>query len=207
MSTPRIGVFAIVLLLAAGAGALVAKQQLQPSPAIELVNGTRLSPPREPAGFTLVSHTGAPFVRDTLRGQWTLMFFGFTHCPGICPMTLTTLADVRKRLHDLPATDLPRIVLVSVDPERDTPARMAEYVTEFDAPIVGVTGPAREIDEFASDLGITHRKVPTGGDDYMMDHSAVVLLFDPEGREAAVFSPPHTAEQLAADYRRMLGRG
>jgi protein SCO1/2 len=96
---------------------------------------------------------------------------------------------------------------VSVDPGRDTPARMAEYVKGFDAPIVGVTGPAHDLDELASELGITHRKVPTGGNDYMMDHSAVVLLFDPEGREAAVFSPPHTAEQLAADYRRMLGRG
>ena len=207
MTAPRIGVFAIVLLLAAGAGALVAKQQLQPSPLVELVNGTRLSPPREPSDFALVSHTGAPFVRDTLRGQWTLMFFGFTHCPGICPMTLTTLADVRKRLHDLPAPQLPRIVLVSVDPERDTPARMAEYVKGVDAPIVGVTGPAQDLDECASKLGSAHRKVPTGGDEYMMDHSAVVLLFDPEGREAAVFSPPHTAEQLAADYRRMLGRG
>ena len=207
MTAPRIALFGIVLLLAAGAGALLAKQQLQPTPAIELVNGTRLSPPHELADFELVAHTGAPFVRDTLRGQWTLMFFGFTHCPGICPMTLTTLADVRKRLHDLPAPELPGIVLVSIDPERDTPARMAQYVNGFDAPIVGVTGPAQDIDEFASELGITHRKVSTGGNDYMMDHSAVVLLFDPEGREAAVFSPPHTAEQLAADYRRMLGRG
>jgi protein SCO1/2 len=200
------GLFAIVLLLAAGGGALLAKQQLQPAPAVELKTGTRLTPPREPPPFSLVSHTGAPFEREALRGQWTFMFFGFTHCPGICPMTLTTLADVRNRLHDLPAQELPRIVLVSVDPERDTPERMAQYVVEFDAPIVGVTGPIERLDEFAAGFGITHRKVPTGSG-YMVDHSAVVLLFDREGREAAVFSAPHTAEQLAADYRRMLGRG
>ena len=203
---PRLILFAVVLLLAAGAGALLAKQQLQPSP-VELATGTRLSPPREAPQFSLVSHTGARFEREALRGRWTLMFFGFTHCPGICPMTLTTLADVRKRLHDLPAPELPQIVLVSVDPERDTPERMAEYVLGFDAPIVGVTGPAQAIDEFAAGFGITHRKVPTGGGNYMVDHSGVVLLFDRAGREAAVFSPPHTAAQLAADYRRMLGRG
>jgi protein SCO1/2 len=197
---------AFVLLLAAGAGALLAKQQLHPAPAVELKTGTRLAPPREPPPFSLVSHTGAPFEREALRGQWTLMFFGFTHCPAICPMTLTTLADVRKRLHDLPARELPQIVLVSVDPERDTPERLAQYVVEFDAPIVGVTGPVEGIDKFAAGFGITHRKVPTGSG-YMVDHSAVVLLFDTEGREAAVFSAPHTAEQLSADYRRMLGRG
>jgi protein SCO1/2 len=206
MTASRIGLFAVVLLLAAGAGALVAKQQLQSTP-LELATGTRLTPPRAPAPFSLVSHTGTPFEREALRGHWTLMFFGFTHCPGICPTTLTTLADVRKRLHDLPTQELPQIVLVSVDPERDTPARMAEYVAGFDAPIVGVTGQVGAIDEFAAEFGIAHRKVPTSGSDYMVDHAAVVLLFDPEGREAAVFSPPHTAEQLAADYRRMLGSG
>jgi protein SCO1/2 len=200
------GLFAIVLLLAAGAGALLAKHQFRPVPAVELETGTRLIPPLEPPPFSLVSHTGAPFDREALRGQWTFMFFGFTHCPGICPMTLTTLADVRKRLRDLPAQELPRIVLVSVDAERDTPERMAQYVVEFDAPIVGVTGPVEGIDQFAAGFGIAHRKVPTGSG-YMVDHSAVILLFDPEGREAAVFSPPHTAEHLSADYRRMLGRG
>jgi protein SCO1/2 len=207
MKALRIGLFAVVLLLAAGAGALLAKQQLRSPAKVELVTGTRLIPPRELAEFSLVSHAGESFERDDLNGHWTLMFFGFTHCPGICPMTLTTLADVRKRLHDLPSDELPQIVLVSVDPERDTPARMAQYVVKFDAPVLGVTGTAAAIGEFAAGVGITHRKVPTGGSEYMMDHSAVVLLLDTQGREAAVFSPPHNAEQLAADYRRMLGRG
>lgn len=207
MTAPRIALFSIVLLLAAGAGALLAKQQLQPSPAAALVTGTRLTPPRELPEFSLTSHDGQPFGRETLSGHWTLMFFGFTHCPGICPMTLTTLADVRKRLHDLPPADQPRIVLVSVDPERDTAEKLAQYVVRFDPTIIGVTGPVNAIDAFAAGLGITHRKVATIGENYMIDHAAVVLLLDPQAREAAVFSPPHNAEQLSADYRRMLGRG
>lgn len=207
MTAPRLTLFSIVLLLAAGAGALLAKQQLQPSPAAALVTGTQLVPPRELPRFSLISHDGRPFEREALSGHWTLMFFGFTHCPGICPMTLTTLADVRKRLHDLPPGDQPQIVLVSVDPERDTAEALAQYVVKFDPSIIGVTGPVEAIDTFAADLGITHRKIVTSGENYMIDHAAVVLLLDPQAREAAVFSPPHNAEQLSADYRRMLGRG
>jgi protein SCO1/2 len=207
MTPIRITLFAVVLLLAAGAGALLARQQLQPATPIALTTGTALVPPLELPRFSLISHEGQPFERAALEGHWTLMFFGFTHCPGICPMTLTTLADVRKRLHDLAPGDLPQIVLVSLDPERDTPEQLAQYVVRFDPSTVGVTGPAPAIDQFAASLGITHRKVSTGGSDYMIDHSAVVLLLDPQGREAAVFSPPHNPEQLSADYRRMLARG
>ncbi|HSD75272.1 MAG TPA: SCO family protein [Steroidobacteraceae bacterium] len=207
MTPTRLALFAIVLLLAAGMGALVARQQLHPSAPVALATGTELLPPRELPQFSLISHEGRPFERAALQGHWTLMFFGFTHCPGICPMTLTTLADVRKRLHDLPPGDLPQIVLVSLDPERDTPERLAQYVVRFDPTTVGVTGSAEAVDQFAASLGITHRKVPAGGSDYMIDHSAVVLLLDRGGREAAVFSPPHDPEQLSADYRRMLARG
>ncbi len=207
MTKSQVGLLVIALALAAGAGALLARHHLQAPIAANLAAGTRLTPPRELPEFELVSHRDEPFGRTAVNGHWTLMFFGFTHCPGICPMTLTTLAEVRKRLHDLPAGDQPRIVLVSVDPERDTPQRLAEYVARFDPSIVGVTGPVAAIDELAASVGVSHRKVVTGGTDYTVDHSAVVLLLDPEGREAAVFSPPHNADELAADYRRMLGRG
>lgn len=207
MPAPRIVLFVTVLMLAAGAGAFVARQQLKPPPAVALASGTQLTPPRELSRFSLLSHAGRPFGPEDLAGHWTLMFFGFTHCPGICPLTLTMLADVRNRLHDLSSDQQPQIVLVSLDPERDTPQRLAEYVVQFDSSIVGVTGSNDAIDAFAASLGITHRKVETGGGNYMIDHSAVVVLLDPQAREAAVFSPPHNAEQLSADYRRMLGRG
>jgi protein SCO1/2 len=180
---------------------------LQSSAAVELTTGTRLSPPRELAAFSLVSHRGEPFGPEALTGHWTLMFFGFTHCPGVCPTTLATLVDVRKRVAELDAAEAPQIVLVSVDPERDTPATMAAYVARFDPSVIGVTGPGAAIDKFAESIGVAHQKVPMSGGDYMVDHSAFILLLDPKGRQAAVFSPPHNAERLAADYLRMLGRG
>jgi protein SCO1/2 len=207
MTPTRIALLVIVLLFAAGTGALVARHQLQPATPLALATGTELLPPRAPPEFSLISPTHQPFEPAALKGHWTLMFFGFTHCPGICPMTLTTLADVRQRLHDLAPGDLPQIVLVSLDPERDTPEKLAEYVARFDPTAMGVTGAVADIEQFAASLGITHRKVPTGSGNYMIDHSPVVLLFDPAGREAAVFSPPHHSEQLSADYRRMLARG
>jgi len=207
MSPSRSSLIVVMLLISAATGAWVAQQSLQSSAPVELATGTRLSPPRELAEFSLVSHQGQPFERDAVTGRWTLMFFGFTHCPAVCPATLATLVEVRKRLGGLDAGEVPQIVLVSVDPERDTPETMAAYVARFDSSVIGVTGPSAAIDQFAAGLGVAHQKIPLSGGDYMVDHAAFILLLDPEGREAAVFSPPHSAERLAADYLRMLGRG
>lgn len=206
MTASRASLLVVTLLLAAGAGVWAARQSLQTPATVALATGTPLAPPRELPEFSLVSHRGEPFAREGLNGQWTLMFFGFTHCPGVCPTTLATLVEVRKQLHELEASAQPRIVLVSVDPERDTPEEMARYVAQFDPSVIGLTGPSEAVGAFASSLGIAHRKVAMNGDEYMVDHSAVVLLLDPQARQAAVFSPPHRADELVADYLRMLGR-
>jgi protein SCO1/2 len=207
MTPYRISLVVALMALATATGVWFARQTLQSSAPVELTAGTRISPPRELAAFSLTSHRGEPFGRDSLTGHWTLMFFGFTHCPGVCPTTLATLVDVRRQLGELDAAEIPRIVLVSVDPERDSPATMADYVARFDPSVIGVTGPADAIDQFAASVGVAHRKVPMSGGEYMVDHSAFILLLDPQGRQAAVFSPPHDAGQLASDYLRMLGRG
>ena len=207
MSPSRISIILIALVLAAVAGAWVARQSLRSPTPTELVTGTRISPPRELEAFSLLSHQGQPFQRDALAGHWTLMFFGFTNCPGVCPATLATLVDARKRLGELAPGELPAIVLVSIDPERDTPEKLASYVAQFDPSVVGVTGPTVAIDAFAASVGIAHQKIPMSDGDYTVDHSPYILLLDPEGRWAAVFSPPHTADRLAADYLRMLAHG
>jgi protein SCO1 len=207
MSPSRISLIVIVLAIAAIAGAWVARQSLQSPAPVELTTGTRISPAREIEAFTLVSHLGQPFERQALSGHWTLMFFGFTHCPDVCPATLATLVDARRRLDRLDAGELPQIVFVSVDPERDSPATLAGYVARFDPSVTGVTGSIAAIDAFASRMGVAHQKVPMSDGDYMVDHSAFVLLLDPQARQAAVFTPPHSAERLAADYLKMLGRG
>jgi protein SCO1 len=195
---------AAALLLAALAGAWLSSRTAQPAP---LQFGTRIDPPQPLPSTGLIEQDGSSFDRSTLQGRWSLMFFGFTHCPGICPMTLTTLAQARKQLSGLDPDELPQVLLVSVDPERDTPELLAKYVSRFDPSFIGVTGSAAAIDEFTAALGIAHKKIGAGTDDYMVDHTAAIMMVDPQGRRVAVFSPPFTAEHLAADYLRMLGRG
>ncbi|HKE43766.1 MAG TPA: SCO family protein [Steroidobacteraceae bacterium] len=202
MKRSAVLLLAATLLLAAAAGAWLSAWTFQAAP---LQFGTRIDPAQPLPATQLVSQSGAPFDRSALEGHWSLMFFGFTHCPGICPMTLTTLAQVRKQLGGLPNAELPQVVLVSVDPERDTPERLAGYVARFDPTFTGVTGSGTAIDEFTAALGIAHKKVGAG-EDYMIDHTAAIIMVDPQGRRAAVFSPPFTTERLAADYLRMLGR-
>jgi protein SCO1/2 len=205
MKKPAFFLLAAAAILAAVAGAILARATLdRPAPALALQYGTPLVPAAPLPEFSLVADNGAPFTRADLEGQWTLMFFGFTHCPAVCPGTMTLLADVRKRLGDLPAGAQPRVVLVSVDPERDTPEVMGDYVRAFDPSFRGVTGSVEAIDAFAARMGIAHRKVPMGGEDYMIDHTAVVVLIDPEVRRTAIFSPPLEAQAIASDLRRAL---
>ncbi len=192
------------LILAALAGAWLGARTDQPA---ALQFGTRIDPPQPLPPTQLTEQDGSRFDRTKLQGRWSLMFFGFTHCPGICPMTLTTLAQTRKQLMGLDPDELPQVVLVSVDPERDTPELVARYVAQFDPSFLGVTGPTAAIDEFTAALGIAHKKIGAGTADYMVDHTAAIMMIDPQGRRVAVFSPPFTAEHLAADYLRVLGRG
>jgi len=192
------------LILATLAGAWLGARTGAPA-ALEF--GTRIDPPQPLPSTELTQQDGSTFDRTKLRGRWSLMFFGFTHCPAICPMTLTTLAQTRKQLTGLNPDELPQVLLISVDPERDTPELIARYVAQFDPSFLGVTGSTAAIDEFTAALGIAHKKIGAGDDEYMVDHTAAIMMIDPQGRRVAVFSPPFTAEHLAADYLRMLGRG
>ncbi len=193
-----------VLIVAALAGAWLGARTSQP---VALQFGTAIDPPQLMPATRLVAQDGAPFDRTALQGHWSLLFFGFTHCPGICPMTLSTLAQVRKELDRLAPEERPHVVFVSVDPDRDTPQQVAAYLPQFDSSFVGVTGTSSAIDEFTAALGVAHKKIDAGADDYMVDHTAAIMLVDPKGRRVAVFSPPFSAQHLASDYLRMLGRG
>jgi protein SCO1/2 len=194
----------LALVVAAGAGAWLARATLQREPAVQLLHGTSLQPPQPLPEFSLLAESGQPITRADLQGRWSLVFFGFTHCPDICPTTLAKLSDVRKRVADLPQEQQPQVVLVSVDPERDTPEVLSAYLAGFDPSFRGITGTAGDIDDFASALGVAHARVPMGGDQYMVDHTSVVMAIDPQGRRAAIFSPPLEAGAIAADYRRLV---
>lgn len=117
-------------------------------------------------------------------GRPTMVFFGFTWCPDVCP---TTLSDISGWLEELgPDADRLNIALISVDPDRDTPDVLAEYVANFDPRIAGLTGTASQIAQAAADFRVSYRKVPRDGDDYTMDHTAGVFLFYPDGRFATI---------------------
>lgn len=165
----------------------------------ELRRATVLPVPNEVPSFSAVSHGGEAIDASAFEGQWDLVFFGFTHCPDICPLTLQLLSEVRRELAGAGAEPLPRIVLVSVDPERDTPEVLGEYVGHFGDGNLGITGELEEIRKLTDALGVFFEKVPVAEDAYTVDHSAVVLTIDPEGRLRALFSTPHKIEDLLND--------
>ena len=161
---------------------------------------TVLPEPQTLPEFSLTDHTGTERDRSVLEGQWNLVFFGFTHCPDICPTTLATLSSARKELAQANAAGtLPRIVLVSVDPERDTPEKLAEYIGYFGEGNLALTGPEASIRELTEPLFVYFNRVPLENGSYTVDHSSVVLLIDPEGRFHSLFSGPHNVADFVHD--------
>lgn len=197
-----------IAIVAVIAGMLLSRALLHSAGSAQssaLETGTLLEPSRPLPAFSLVDHEGQPFDRNRLQGQWTFLFFGFTNCPDVCPMTLRMLSGVEKSLADLPDDQRPHVVLISVDPKRDTPEQLATYVKYFNPSFVGVTGDQTAIDEFTRQLGVPVAITSTGDGGYTVDHSAAIFLINPQGELRALFSPPHAPSTIASDYRRVLG--
>lgn len=137
--------------------------------------------------FTLVGTDGKPFASSRLNGKPAAVFFGFTHCPDVCPTTLARLTKLRRDLGK--GDDALSIVFISVDPERDNPAEVGTYLKLFDTPVVGLTGTTAQIDQVKKQFGVYSRKVdqPSGG--YSVDHTATVMLLDGDGKFVATLSP------------------
>ncbi|MEX1993891.1 MAG: SCO family protein [Steroidobacteraceae bacterium] len=190
----RKGLFAAVIGAAVIAGAAAA-WWMNADQKIELAAGTALTPRRAIADFSLTDHRGDAFTQASLRGRWSLLFTGFTHCPDLCPATLTLLAELDRRL---PAGSV-QLLFLSVDPERDTPELIAAYVAHFGPRLIGVTGARAEIDGLTAALGLAQVRNPGVGGDYTVDHSTALVLIDPRARIAGYFTPPHDIGALAAD--------
>ena len=166
-----------------------------------LKQATLLTPAKPIQPFTLHDSNGQPFTLEQLTGHWSLLFFGYTHCPDVCPTTLQTLATMVKRLQaNYPDTDIPQVVFVSVDPARDDDQRLNKFVHYFNKQFVGVTGTPEQIENLTRQLGIIFAKVKgsTSGD-YLVDHSAAIILIDPKGNFSALFGVPHNPEHIASD--------
>jgi protein SCO1 len=161
-----------------------------------LASGTWLPQPKALPDFRLLDDGGRPYTTADLTSAPTLVYFGFTHCPDVCPTTLVKLAQIRRQAA-LPGL---RVVLVSVDPQRDTPALLSRYVHAFDPSFSGLTGSPQEIARVARDFGVAVNRVDLPGGDYTMDHSAIVFLVARAG-VVAIFTPPYDPPTFAADLR------
>ena len=159
--------------------------------------------PKPLTAFALTDHKNRVFDLASLKGKWSFLFFGFTHCPDVCPTTLAVLARARDSIdrNTAGAEDI-QFVFISVDPNRDTASKLGQYVDYFDATFLGVTGNDAQIANLAGQLGAAYQVAITPGmDNYPVNHSAAVFLLDPRARYHAVFTPPHDAEAMSKRFK------
>jgi protein SCO1/2 len=152
--------------------------------------------------FRLTDQDGRTVSDQDLKGHPFLVFFGFTHCPDVCPTTLFEVSEILRSLG--PAANGTRALFITVDPERDTPALMKDYLANFDPHLWGLTGDPTAVAAVAKAYRVYYKKVPLDGDGYTMDHTAIVYLMDKNGRFVAPFNLKRPAEAAAADLRRYL---
>ena len=163
----------------------------------------RSNSPIGPGGpFHLEDQNGKPVSDQDMKGRPFLVFFGYTHCPDICPTTLFAISEVMKSLGR--DADRTGALFITVDPERDTPATLKDYLSNFDPRLRGLTGDQAQIDAAIKEYRVYAKKVPLENGDYTMDHTAIVYLMDKDGRFVAPFSMSRTPEAEAADLRRYM---
>ncbi|MBV1816329.1 SCO family protein [Pseudomonas viridiflava] len=155
--------------------------------------------------LSMNDQNGAPVAVDELKGKWTLVFFGYTYCPDICPTTLAQLRDIRTKLPQ-EAVDNMRVVLVSVDPNRDTPQQLKQYLGYFDPRYIGLTAPVADIQKLASALSIPFIPADTSKPGYTVDHSGNLALIGPDGRQRGFIRSPLNAQKLVAQLPVLLER-
>ena len=159
------------------------------------------------ADFELYDEEGGKFTLADFKGDWSVLFFGFTSCPDICPNTLYQLQQVREQLaEELPGTKLPRFYLVSVDPDRDSPEKLAEYLAYFDPEFKGVSGAEPQLRALTMQLGIAYHVAEHSktAEDYAVDHSASLVLLNPQAELYGVFPAPHQVESIRNDLLQVI---
>jgi protein SCO1/2 len=201
----RTTLIVLVIAVAAGLGLLASQKFFAaPAPTGPAMQTTTLLPqPRELPAFALRQSDGTQLVPGELKGHWTLVFLGFTFCPDVCPTTLAELAQAQKQWEALPESTRPRVLFVSVDPERDDPNRIGEYAHAFHRDTLAATADVPALENFARSLSLVFAKVPAAdgapADSYTIDHSATLAVLDPQGRMAGIIQPPLQPRAIAAD--------
>lgn len=192
----------VVAFLALGAGLIYAAWRAGQKPEIPAL----LWPDPPVVGeFRLDAAGGGDFGPEALEGHWTLMFFGFMHCPDVCPTTLSVLKQVTALLHDTePFASRGQVVFISLDPERDTPEALREYVQHFNPDYKAATATEAALNQLTGPIGVIHTRVALPDGDYSIDHTGSIFLIDPERRVLGLFSLPHVATEIAAGVRAIM---
>ena len=174
------------------------RAMLLPNPVVTL-----FPDPKPLTAFALTDHQNRVFDLSSLSGKWSFLFFGFTHCPDICPTTLAVLARARYIIaKSMVGAENIQFVFISVDPNRDTASKLRQYVDYFDTSFIGVTGDNAQIGNLAGQLGAAYQvSIAPGIDNYPVTHTTGVFLVDPRARFYAVFTPPHDAEAISKRFR------
>ncbi len=168
-----------------------------------LLTGKILTRPIELDNFELIDQNNQTFNSESLKGNWTILFFGYTNCPDVCPTTIYKLAEVKNDVNqNLPSKNF-NTVLVTLDPDRDTPERLDEYIGYFDESMLGVTGTYRDIQSFSSNLSVFYQRTNKDGG-YDFNHTASIFVFNQDGSLFATMSPATSVSELRDDFYTIL---
>jgi len=207
MNKNLVFVVAVIAVAAIGIGVFSnhKAQQAKANFSQNMQSATVLPHGRDIADFSLTSNKGQTYTSKNLLGHWTMLYFGFTNCGHICPTTMAELKNMTAQLQK-EKIKAPQVIFVSVDPKRDTVKRLNAYVTGYNSTFMGLTGSQEKIDALAKGMNILYLKVQSKknaknhGKNYDIDHSGTVLLINPQGKLAALFSMPHKAKEMAHDF-------
>lgn len=209
MSSIKQTVIVLLCVIALIVGMMVARvvrspeistEQLQQLGAIVKQQSTKLD------DFSLIDHQGRTFDNRRLQGKWSLVFFGYTYCPDVCPTTMALLSQLEQELQGSIAEDNTQYILASVDPERDTPEKLAEYVTHFNTDFIGVTGEVASMFEFARNLNSMFAKAPIDDSgSYLVDHSMSIAIINPAGEHHGFLRGPHNVANMNQALRAIMG--
>ena len=194
--------YIILAAFAAGFGLWAGQHWMnkKPSAPVAAMQTVRMFPEvRQIPDFALQAADGKVLNKASIGKHWTLVFLGFTHCPDVCPTTLGELSKAQKIWESVPMNKRPRVLFVSVDPERDTPKVLADYAAFFHQDTLTATAPEPALADFVQSLAMVYAKRPLENGDYTMDHSATIVVLNPQGNEVGIIRPPFAPEKIAAD--------
>ena len=205
MSVGKILFRVLLVIIPLSLGILFSLFMHQGQGLLEGVSATVLPEAKTLPDFVLEDHHGNEFTNESLKDQWSFIFFGYTHCPDVCPTTLASLNQVDEILKKTPGVALPKTIFISVDPARDTGELLAEYVPYFNSEFIGVRGSLQQLQALTVPLGIVFGQGDDDeSNDYEVFHSARILLIDPKVRLKALFSSPHDVNKIASDYTKII---